>query len=90
MNHLSQTLNETLNENFFDHVNGWRVRDADFEQLTTTDQSILTIAYAVGFNSRSQFYKAFKRETGMTPTELRARLAASAAPVPATPTITAC
>jgi AraC-like DNA-binding protein len=77
-NHISQTLNETLGESFFDHVNKWRVKDA-IEQLTKTDQSILTIAYDVGFNSRSPFYKAFKRETGMTPTELRARLQAEAA-----------
>lgn len=83
-NHVSQTLNETLAESFFDHVNKWRVRDA-IEQLTTTDQSILAIAYAVGFNSRSPFYKAFKRETGMTPTELRARLAAAGPREPAMP-----
>ncbi|MCY1127040.1 helix-turn-helix transcriptional regulator [Frigidibacter sp. RF13] len=70
-NYVSQTLNETLGESFFDYVNGWRVRDA-IGQLTATDQTILAIAYDVGFNSRSPFYKAFKRETGKTPTELRA------------------
>ncbi|WP_284163535.1 helix-turn-helix transcriptional regulator [Frigidibacter sp. SD6-1] len=70
-NYVSQTLNETLGESFFDYVNGWRVRDA-IGQLTTGDQTILAIAYDVGFNSRSPFYKAFKRETGKTPTELRA------------------
>ncbi|ABD54472.1 helix-turn-helix domain-containing protein [Jannaschia sp. CCS1] len=68
--YVSQALNTHLNKSFFDLVNGWRIKDA-IEQLTTTDETILTIAYDVGFNSRSAFYKAFKRETGRTPSDLR-------------------
>lgn len=68
--YVSQALNTQLNKSFFDLVNGWRVKDA-IEQLTTTDETILVIAYDVGFNSRSAFYKAFKRETGKTPSDLR-------------------
>jgi AraC-like DNA-binding protein len=84
-NHVSQTLNESLGESFFNHVNAWRIKDA-IAQLTGTDQPILTIAYDVGFNSRSPFYKAFKRETGMTPTEFRARQADRGAAKAALPT----
>lgn len=68
--YVSQALNTHLNKSFFDLVNGWRIKDA-IEQLNTTDETILVIAYDVGFNSRSAFYKAFKRETGKTPSDLR-------------------
>lgn len=68
--YVSQTLNTHLKNSFFDLVNGWRIKDA-IEQLTTTDETILVIAYDVGFNSRSAFYKAFKRQTGKTPSDLR-------------------
>ena len=67
---VSQTLNTKLQTTFFDYVNSWRIKDA-LEQLTTTDQTVLTITYDVGFNSRSSFYKAFKRETGKTPMQVR-------------------
>jgi AraC-like DNA-binding protein len=68
--YVSQALNTHLNKSFFDLVNGWRIKDA-VEQLNATDETILVIAYDVGFNSRSAFYKAFKRETGKTPSDLR-------------------
>ncbi len=68
--YVSQTLNTHLGKSFFELVNGWRIQDA-VKQLTTTDATILVIAYDVGFNSRSAFYKAFRRETGKTPSELR-------------------
>lgn len=68
--YVSQTLNTHLGKSFFELVNGWRIKDA-VTQLTTTDATILVIAYDVGFNSRSAFYKAFRRETGKTPSDLR-------------------
>ncbi|MEO1108057.1 MAG: helix-turn-helix transcriptional regulator [Pseudomonadota bacterium] len=68
--YVSQTLNAKLNSTFFDYINRWRINDA-IEQLTSTDETILNIAYDVGFNSRSAFYKAFKRETGKTPSDVR-------------------
>lgn len=68
--YVSQALNTHLNKSFFDLVNGWRIKDA-LVQLNATDETILMIAYDVGFNSRSAFYKAFKRETGKTPSDMR-------------------
>ena len=68
--YVSQTLNTKLHATFFDYVNGWRIKDA-LKQLTTTDETVLMIAYDVGFNSRSSFYKAFKRETGKTPMQVK-------------------
>lgn len=68
--YVSQSLSTQLHSSFFDYINRWRIKDA-VEQLTSTDETILRIAYDVGFNSRSAFYKAFKRETGKTPSDLR-------------------
>ncbi|MEL6666847.1 MAG: AraC family transcriptional regulator [Pseudomonadota bacterium] len=74
-NYVSQTLNSEIGETFFDYVNGWRVRDA-MPKIRGSQESILSILYEVGFNSRSSFYKAFKRETGMTPRAYRDAIAA--------------
>ncbi|MCF2910520.1 AraC family transcriptional regulator [Pseudoalteromonas sp. DL2-H2.2] len=69
-NYLSQVLNETLQMNFFDFVNHWRI-EASKSRLLTSQDSVLHIALEVGFNARSSFYKAFKKETGLTPGEYR-------------------
>lgn len=65
-NFISQTLNETMGESFFDFVNRWRIEAAK-PKIISDDSTVLTIALSVGFNARSSFYKAFKRETGETP-----------------------
>ncbi|SMP31116.1 helix-turn-helix domain-containing protein [Shimia sagamensis] len=70
--YVSQTLNTSLGRSFFDYVNSWRIKDA-VAQLTATEETTLKIALDVGFNSRSSFYKAFKRETGKTPRDIRAK-----------------
>jgi len=68
--YISQTLNETLNINFFNFVNQWRIEAA--KPLIAADKdTILNIALQVGFNTRSSFYKAFKNETGKNPSEFR-------------------
>lgn len=72
-NYISQTLNEVIGESFFDFVNGYRIDDAK-TLLTSTNSSVLAIAYEVGFNARSSFYNAFKRVTGQTPSNYRKML----------------
>ena len=72
-NYISQTLNEVIGQSFFDFVNGYRIAEAK-ALLTTSDQSVLTITYDVGFNARSSFYNAFKRHTGQTPTKFRKKV----------------
>lgn len=69
-NYVSQTLNETLGETFFDYVNKKRVEAAQ-QLLRTTEKTAMDIAYEVGFNARSSFYKAFQRQTGLTPGQFR-------------------
>lgn len=70
-NYVSQTLNETLGETFFGYVNKKRIEVAQ-TMLRDADKTVLDIAYAVGFNARSSFYKAFRHWTGMSPGEYRA------------------
>ena len=68
--YISQTLSQQLNTNFFDFINRARIDEAK-ELLTSTDDSVLDIAYATGFNSRSSFYKAFRQYMNQTPSQYR-------------------
>lgn len=65
-NLVSQTLNDTIGETFFDHVNRWRVEAAK-PLLLNDGGTVLAIAIDVGFNSKSTFYKAFRNVTGKAP-----------------------
>ena len=69
-NLVSQTLNETLGLTFFDFVAHWRITAAK-PLIIAGEHSVLAVALEVGFNTRSTFYKAFKRETGQTPKAFR-------------------
>jgi len=69
-NYISQTLNETLGMNFFDYVNKYRV-DAAKRMLEQSNNTVLDIAMSVGFNAKSSFYTAFKKETEQTPSQYR-------------------
>jgi len=69
-NYISQTLSITLGTNFFDYVNGFRIEHAK-RLLLETDDTIQDISVDAGFNSRSAFYKAFRRHVGCTPTVFR-------------------
>jgi AraC-like DNA-binding protein len=74
--HLSQTINERMNKNFFDFVNCYRIKEAKRLLVDPRGEllTILAIAEEVGFNSKSAFNTAFKRITGMTPTEYKKSL----------------
>jgi AraC-like DNA-binding protein len=69
-NQISQTLNEQIGSTFFDYIAHHRIEAAKPLILEGAANS-LAISLDVGFNSRSTFYKAFKRETGMTPKTYR-------------------
>lgn len=66
---LSKIVNQGFQKNFFDFINGYRVRafihsrnDARLQHLNT-----LELAYQSGFNSKSAFNRAFLKETGQSP-----------------------
>lgn len=68
--HISETLSQHLDVNFFDFVNRCRVDEAK-RLLVETDETVLAIGYEVGFNSRSTFNEAFKKHGGSTPSAYR-------------------
>ena len=68
---LSQFLNERLNMNFNSFINKHRVEEAKNLLIDEPERSILSISYAVGFNSKSSFYEAFSRFSGCTPQQYR-------------------
>lgn len=72
-NHLSQVINELRQQNFYDFVNGYRIEEAKRMILDPSQPhaTMLSIAYAVGFNSKSAFNTAFKKHTGTTPSQFR-------------------
>lgn len=70
-NHLSQVINENLNKNFFDFVNGFRVELVKEKMLDSANSNLtlLGMAYESGFNSKSSFNSIFKKVTGITPSQ---------------------
>lgn len=72
--HLSKLISSCEDCNFFDYINNYRVEQAK-KLLSATDHtlSVTDIAIESGFNSRSPFYAQFKKRTGITPSEFRAR-----------------
>lgn len=73
---LSLLINHTLGQHFFDFINSYRIEHAmktlnDAEKNKVT---VLEILYEVGFNSKSSFNTAFKKHTGVTPTQYRKAL----------------
>lgn len=73
VNYLSQIINEQLEQNFFDFVNDYRIKQAKarLRDPNRKKDNILTIATDAGFNSKSSFYTAFKKHAGMTPGNYR-------------------
>ncbi len=72
--YVSQVINRDLHSNFYALVNRHRIARAKELLAESPAQTVLEIALAVGFNSKSTFNTAFRRETGMTPTAFRAGL----------------
>ena len=77
--YLSQIINQKLDCTFLDFINGYRVEAAK-EMLRSDDYShytILAIAYEAGFNSKTAFYSAFRKNVGTTPSSYRKSVVAA-------------
>ncbi len=70
-NIVSMVINSKLNCSFPEYINSLRVKTA-IELLENVDKRNLTIeaiSYECGFNNRTSFYKAFKKQTGKLPSD---------------------
>ncbi|MEM9545704.1 MAG: helix-turn-helix domain-containing protein [Bacteroidota bacterium] len=70
-NQLSWLLNQVIGKNFNEFINQKRI--SHFKELVVNPEnshiSIIGLAYESGFNSKTVFNTAFKKETGLTPKE---------------------
>ncbi len=66
---LSKIINETQHKNFFDYINGYRVYYfIELVKIPANKQyTLLSLAFESGFNAKSTFNNAFKKEMGKTP-----------------------
>ncbi len=71
--HFSMVINIELGLNFFNFVSGYRVQEARrlLADPALREDTILSIAFRSGFQSKAAFNKAFKAETGLTPGDYR-------------------
>jgi AraC-like DNA-binding protein len=70
---LSQLINDSYQQNFFEFINSFRIREAERIFQTSRDRklTVLEVMYSCGFNSKSSFNTIFKQKTGKTPSDYR-------------------
>ena len=66
---LSQYINEVLGKSFSNLIKEYRVEKAKELLQTESNYTIEGLGYDSGFNSKSTFFTAFKKITGLTPAE---------------------
>lgn len=70
-NTLSQVINSMEQRNFYDYINDFRVKE--FQRIVVLPENskftFLSIAFEVGFNSKTSFNRNFKKATGLSPRE---------------------
>ncbi len=68
---LSEFLNRELGESFSAYLSRHRVEEARRLLREDPARPVLSVAHAVGFNSKSVFYRVFTRYTNMSPHHFR-------------------
>lgn len=71
IHYLSQAFSQEMHTTFYSYINDARIEAAK-KALETSEDTVLDIAFSVGYNTRSSFYNAFKKRTGMTPSRYKA------------------
>lgn len=78
---VSAVINQRFEGNFWEYISRQRIEAARLCLADAGDaRTILDIAYACGFTSKSTFNAAFKRQLGETPSAYRKRHARDGAP----------
>lgn len=71
---LSQLINDNMEKNFTLLINEYRIGRAKELIESDTHLKLESIGYECGFNSKSTFYSAFKKQTGTTPAKYQESL----------------
>jgi AraC-like DNA-binding protein len=68
---LSKLLNDEYHKNFFDFINHHRIEElkSRLNDPKFRSYTLLSMAYEVGFNSKTAFNRSFKKLTSQTPSE---------------------
>lgn len=67
---VSAAINTLHQQSVSRYVNGWRIREA-CQRLCAGDESVLDLMEEVGFQTKSNFNREFRRITGKTPSQWR-------------------
>lgn len=69
----SQVINEHFDMSFHELINTYRINEA--KHILNNDHkrnlNIIEVAYEIGYNNKVTFNKAFKKDTGLTPSEFQ-------------------
>ncbi|MCP4022331.1 MAG: helix-turn-helix domain-containing protein [Desulfobacteraceae bacterium] len=70
---ITDALNTCLGQNFNTFINSYRIEAVKkgMENLNVSAKTILEISFEQGFSSKTTFNRAFKAQTGMTPSEYK-------------------
>lgn len=70
---LSQLVNEQFGMSFPDLINSYRINDIKkcLSDIDYQNKNIIELAYDVGFNNKANFNNAFKKFTGISPSQYR-------------------
>ena len=73
---LSNTFKHIYKSTFYQYINQKRAQAFKAELLDPNNEkyALLALAYQAGFNSKSSFHRAIKKEFGLTPSELKKSL----------------
>jgi AraC-like DNA-binding protein len=73
---LSQVINESMEQNFYQFVNSYRLEEAKrrLDHPDTGNDKLIKIAFDSGFNSLPTFNRVFKDLTGESPSQYRERI----------------
>lgn len=71
---LSKLINDELDISFTEFINAYRIEEAKQLIKNNSLYTIEAIGNQSGFNSKSAFYKAFKKETNTTPAKFKSLL----------------
>jgi len=70
---LSEILNSYMKTTFSNYINDRRVEEAGYLLRTRADLKIIEIAFEVGYDSLSVFYREFTKRTKISPSKFRSQ-----------------